>query len=51
MSSKCKCLSLVEKIKVLDIYDEEKLSCRALTEKIKGNFGVGRTQVAEIIKR
>ena len=48
MSSKR--LSLAEKIKILDIYDEEKLSCRTLTEKIKGKFGVGKTQFAEMIK-
>ena len=50
ISSKRKFLSLVEKIEILDVYDDEKLSCRALTEKIEGKFGVGKTQVAEIIK-
>ena len=49
MILKRKFLSVAEKIEILNAYEEEKLSCRALTEKFKVKFGIGKTQVAEII--
>ncbi len=45
-------ISFSDKIKILDIYKVEKLSCRALQEKVKAerhNWVLGKSQIAEII--
>lgn len=51
MSVKRKCLSLSEKVEILKIYDEEKLSARALSERFKEKFSAGKTQIAEVIRK
>lgn len=46
MASKRKHLTLTEKIKLLDFYQKENVSARALADK----FGIGRTQATGLIK-
>lgn len=43
MCTKRKFLSLSDKIKILDIYEAEKLSCNNQQEKLKAELGVEKS--------
>ena len=42
-----KCLTLDEKIKILDVVKKRKTSCR----EIEGQFQIGKTQAANVVKQ
>ena len=41
-----RCLTLDEKIKILDVLKKRKMSCREITEQFK----IGKTQTADVVK-
>ena len=41
-----RCLTLDEKIKILDVVKKRKMSCREITEQFK----IGKTQTADVVK-
>ena len=45
MASKRKCLTLSQKIEILKIYDEQKLSCREIAKRFGEKFGAGKTRL------
>jgi len=47
MMSKQKHLTVAKKIRLLEFYDKENLSAPALADK----FGIGRTQITDLIKK